>query len=356
MSSIPIVLFGAFDRHNLGDLLLGHAAALAAAPRPCLYAGLRAADLTAQGGFVVEPVNEILDGWRERFGAASPDLVHVGGEILDTDAWEAAVMLLDAPAAAAVVARLDADPAGRAAWAAGFLASDRPAPYVMGRHALPAGSRLEFRALGGVGLARRDAAFKTAVAEALVAADSVTVRDHRTRAALAALGIEAALAPDPVTDLGPWLARAIDGVPPLGRGYVACQCAASFGDDGSLDALAGALNGRGAPVVLFQAGAAPWHDDPAVYEGLMGRLTVPASRLPSLHLREICAVIARADLCISSSLHALLVAGLFGVPRAGLERTAGEGAKLRAYAETWGGFEVFSPNEIGNFFRSQQRL
>ncbi|MDI3515584.1 MAG: hypothetical protein PWP40_2813, partial [Rhodocyclaceae bacterium] len=44
----PLILFGAFDRHNLGDLLLGRiAAALAArfAPgRPLRWAGLAARD------------------------------------------------------------------------------------------------------------------------------------------------------------------------------------------------------------------------------------------------------------------------------------------------------------------------
>lgn len=346
VSSFPIVLFGAFDRHNLGDFLLGRAAALQAAPRPCLFAGLRAADLTARGGFAVARLQDLLASWRWRVGAVPLDLVHVGGEILDTDAWEAAVMLLDPSEADEVIARLDRNPSGRASWAADFLGTGRPVPYVVGRDCLPAGGRLEFRSAGGVGLGRRDRNFALAVAGALGSADQVTVRDGRTQKALAALGVTAELAPDPVTALGPWLASEVVAVPPPAGDYVAFQCAAGFGDDESLDALAAGLDRLGLPVLAFRAGAAPWHDDLAVYGRILRRLRVPARILESLHVRDICAAIARSRLCLASSLHALLVAGMFGVPATGLEHREGEGEKLRAYAETWGGFQVVTADRI----------
>lgn len=346
MSSCPIVLFGAFDRHNLGDFLLGHAAALRAAPRSCLFAGLRSADYSALGGFPVESLGNVLAGWRQRFGAASLELVHVGGEILDTDAWEAAVMLLGPDEAPAVVSRLDADRPGRAAWAAGLLATDRPVPYVIGRDQLPAGSRLAFRAVGGVGLVRRDGDFARAVAAALGCADAVTVRDFRTQRALAGLGVVADLEPDPATALGPWLADKVIAVPPVSSEYVAFQCAASFGDDQTLAALAAALNRIGLPVVAFRAGAAPWHDDLAVYERLGRRLRVPIRIMDSLSIWDIAAAISRSRHCLASSLHALLVAGVCGVPATGLERRDGEGEKLRAYAETWGGFQIATADRL----------
>lgn len=346
MNDFPIVLFGAFDRHNLGDFLLARAAALRAGNRPCLFAGLRAVDLTTFGGPVVESVQQILAKWRQRFGSAPLDLVHVGGEILDTDGWEAAVMLLDPDRAAERIARLDRDAAGRAAWAAEFLERDSPAPYVLDRPEVATAGSIEFRAVGGVGLARRDRAFRRAVVAALSAADRVTVRDRRTQAALVADGVQAELEADPATSLGLWLAEEVAVVPPVGSDYIAVQLAGDFGDDATLDALAATLNAHSCPVRLFRAGAAPWHDDPAVYERLLQRLRVPAAILASLHVRDICALIARARFCLASSLHAVLVAGLFGVPAVGLERRSGEGAKLHAYTETWGGFAVRAPDSI----------
>lgn len=346
MSDGPIVLFGAFDRHNLGDFLLGQAAARQAAPRPCLFAGLRAADWRPCGGFAVQSIGAVLAGWKRRFGEAPFDLIHVGGEILDTDAWEAAVMLLDGAEAADVIRRLDRDAAGRMAWAAGFLGCASPSPYVFDRSAAPWVRHVEFRGVGGVGLAQRDPAFRRSVATALAGADLMTVRDGRTRAALAALGIEAAVQLDPVTTLGFWLATEVAPVPSGVRDYVAVQFAASFGDDATLAALAAALDRLALPVLLFRAGAAPWHDELDVYARFCCHLRMPVRRIDSLHVRDICAAIAGARLCLASSLHVLLVAGRFGVPAIGLERLDGEGAKLRAYAETWGGFAVVTPDAI----------
>lgn len=47
---IPTLLFGAFDRHNFGDLLFAHIAATLLDGRPLLFAGLLARDLRAHGG------------------------------------------------------------------------------------------------------------------------------------------------------------------------------------------------------------------------------------------------------------------------------------------------------------------
>lgn len=156
----------------------------------------------------------------------------------------------------------------------------------------------------------------------------------------------AGLEPDPAVALGPWLIEQVAAVPPVPGDYVAFQCAASFGDDRSLASLAAALDRLGLPVLAFRAGTAPWHDDPAVYGRLARRLRVPIRILDSLHVRDICGAIACSRLCLASSLHALLVAGACDVPATGLERRAGEGEKLQAYADTWGGFRVVTPDQL----------
>lgn len=340
----PLVLFGAFDRHNLGDLLLAHVAQRTAAPRRCLFAGLRAADLRALGGFAVHAWPALLATWRRDYGAAPLELLHVGGEVLDTDAWEAAVMLLPAEEAAARVALLDRQPAARAVWAADFLGSGRLAPYVVAADACGDGGGVqivsEFRAVGGVGLAGRPAAFQAEIVGALQAARAVTVRERTTQAALAALGVAAALEPDPVSRAAMLFAGEVAAQPRPPGDYLAVQCAASFADDATLAALARALDARALPVVLFVAGRAPWHDDVAVLQRLAGRLRVPATVAGRATVWESCALIAGARGCVASSLHALIVAGAFAVPALGIEARAGGAAKLRAYAATWGGFEV----------------
>lgn len=352
----PLVLFGAFDRHNLGDLLLAEVAAWRALPRPSLFAGLCAADMRRYDSVVVRPIAEIAAGWPAVHGDAPMEVLHVGGEVLDTDAWEAATMLLPVEMAAERVATLDGRPRARMAWAASSLGTRRRVPYVVAP-GFVAVAATSFRAVGGVGLARRPAAYRRELVDALRQASAVSVRDDTTRRALYALGIDAALEPDPVAGAGEWLRRRVDAVPRNQGAYLAVQCAATFADESSLAAMAAALDALGLPVCLFAAGLAPWHDDPAVLRRLANRLRVPARVVGHGCIGEICALIAGARGCIASSLHALLVTGAFGVPALGIEARPGEGRKLRAYAGTWGGFRVstlvpFSASLVTDF-RSQ---
>jgi hypothetical protein len=108
-----VIVFGAFDRHNFGDLLFAHVAARLLQPRPVAFAGLADRDLTVWGGHRVRGIADLAREWGDR----PADLVHAGGEILTCSLYEAAVMLLGQEEAASVAARLDGDPAGQADWA-----------------------------------------------------------------------------------------------------------------------------------------------------------------------------------------------------------------------------------------------
>lgn len=256
----PLILFGAFDRHNLGDLLLGRIAAeLAAHPLPgrdVRFAGLAARDLRADGGARVQALAELVLEWHPapREGAPAwlpaspPALIQVGGEILGCSAWEAAVMLLDPAGAARAIAVHDRDPVAREAWARQTLESTRGLPYLAAHAALPPGTRIVHTGIGGVGFAALPAALRAEALDEMRAAARVQVRDRRTRDALAAAGIEAELVPDPAVLverlLGAEVARhAALGEPAMLRarfahGYVAVQLAAELGDDATLAALA----------------------------------------------------------------------------------------------------------------------
>lgn len=323
----PLVFFGAFDRHNLGDILLGHVAAeeLSGAAGDRTFAGLAARDLTPWGGQRVAALDALT---------APLTLIHVGGELLDCAAAQAAYML-DAPA----------------------LRWRRQAPYVVARHELPPGSRVEFRAVGGVELAERDAPFRDEVLAALREAGRVSVRERTTQALLADAGIDAALVPDPVTRIDALFgariragARArIRTKTRRGDPYLAVQFAAECGDDATLAAFARGLERIGLPVVLFRAGAAPWHDALEPYRRLAGRCALPVQIFESLDVWDICALIAGSRGSIGSSLHGRLVAEAFGVPALSLERESGAAKKLRAYLATWSpGCVPFAPEAFAD--------
>ncbi len=359
----PLVLFGAFDRHNLGDLLLARIAearALAEGRGAC-FAGLAACDLRLVGGVAVDTLGSIAAGWRRRYGAQTLELVHVGGELLDCDAWEAAVMLASSAKASAAIAALDRDPAARASWAAERLGSSRQAPYVVSAQDLPPGSRMEFRAVGGVGLARRSDKFRDEVLAALRQADTVSVRDRITQEQLRAAGVAVTLAPDPVVQIVEWLGAEIRTHAGAGEsaavarecpdGYVAVQFAAEHGDDRSLDALARRLTSycrsHGGSVVLFRAGAAPWHDSSEAYRRLLRRAEAGGRLFSSLHVLDIAALIAGARACFSSSLHCRIIAQAYGVPVESILTSPGQAAKLAAWIATWEGTDRsgFQPND-----------
>jgi hypothetical protein len=280
------------------------------------------------------------------------NLIHVGGELLTCTAWQAAVMLLDPADAVAAIARYDDDPVAAAEWAARQLGTSRTIPYVVGRGDIAPGGRLIFNAVGGVEWRFLTAAQREEVKTVLKQADWVSVRDHITQRALRADGFDVPLCPDPAVMVAECFGEVIrkhqqqgamkDIQAAFPQGYLACQFSGEFADDASLDALAHGLSraasATGLGLALFRAGAAPWHDDPTLLERLQRRLPPNSVRLfLSLHLWDICALIAASRGVVGSSLHSRIVALAYGLPRVSLmpPQQGGRPDKRTAFAETW---------------------
>ena len=147
---VPLILFGAFDRHNFGDLLLGRIAARTTGRADAIAAGLAARELRRAGGFAVAALDDIVAA---QAGHAF-DLLQVGGEILGCSRYEAAVMLLAPDEAARIVARLDRDTTAREHWAAGQPGTARELPYVASRGDVPGVRRILHARIVGEAFAR----------------------------------------------------------------------------------------------------------------------------------------------------------------------------------------------------------
>lgn len=356
----PTVLFGAFDRHNFGDLLFPHIAAALLPGRELVFAGLAARDLRPFGGHRVEALADVAAAWGHHPEQPEhPDhpvhLLHVGGEILTCTAWQAAVMLRPPEQAPATVAYLEARPEEKEAWTRARLGRPDLAPYTVSRHLFPQAARISYNAVGGVALDRCAPAYRAEVLAKLKQTDAVGVRDRQTLAHLEAAGIAARLMPDPAVLVAELFGAAIRQHAQQGevarlrhtfpQGYLAVQCSADFGDDATLATLAAQLDtvatATGLGVALFRAGAAPWHDDLATLERLAARMhTRAVAVFRSLHLWDICALIASSRAFCGSSLHGRIVAMAFGLPR--LNLCAGTpnamyamASKQAAYAATW---------------------
>lgn len=343
-----VVVFGAFDRHNLGDLLFPHVIAKLLACDDVIFAGLAERDMRVHGGHAVQALAQLAAS----HGKDRVHILHPGGEILTCCDWEAAVMLLPQQQAQEIIARLDTHSDERRAWAHAQTDLDALAPYMASRAMFPCASSFSYHAVGGVDLERLDPGMGAEVLSKLAQADDVSVRDIRTQNGLAAAGIVARLVPDPAVMVAELFGANIraykerSGAADLQRmfpkGYVAVQFSADFGDDRTLGVLASELdrvsNESGLGIVFFRAGAAPWHDDLACYERISARMNVSRTQLfRSLEIWDICALIAHAEAYSGSSLHARIVAMAFGLPRVnfGHPARANDTTKQSAFAATW---------------------
>ncbi|MCK0506169.1 polysaccharide pyruvyl transferase family protein [Aromatoleum anaerobium] len=347
-ANIPTILFGAFDRHNFGDLLFPHVVAAMLDDENPVFAGLVDADLRRFGGHAVSAIAPLAAAWGER----PVNIIHVGGEILTCGAWHAAVMLLPPQQAHEAITRLDARPREALEWAQRRLGTRALAPYCLPKGLFSGAAHVIFNAVGGTELGQCDAALRAEVLANLHAAEEVGVRDRETLAQLAAAGVPARLVPDPAVMVAALFGERIARHARAGeiaqiraafpQGYLAVQFSADFGDDATLDAIAAGLErsarSSGHGVALFRAGAAPWHDDRACYARLVARLpATPVRILESLDIWDICALIAASQGYCGSSLHGRIVAMAFALPRLNLLHPAAPGrpGKQTAFAATW---------------------
>lgn len=345
----PVVLLGAHDRHNFGDLLLGRVAARLLWPQPVLFAGLAARDLRADGGARVQALAQAAPP----IDAPPWPLLHVGGQLLSCSAWQAAAMLLPAAQAPAAIAYLAPRPLARRRWTRGVLGLDDHVPYLLPQGLAPRFAPVLALGVGGAGLERCPRRLRAEVLAKLRAMQAVAVRDGATQALLRAAGVSALLLPDPAALTARLFGRAIRRHAARGEvaalrarwrgGYLAVQIAAEFGDDATLAALAAGLDAvaqaRGLGLALFRAGTAPWHDDAAVLQRLAARLRAPAAVMGSVHLWDLCALLAGSAGYCGSSLHGRIVATAFGRPRLNLlppqTEVEADAAKHRAYVQSW---------------------
>ncbi|MCX7673098.1 MAG: polysaccharide pyruvyl transferase family protein [Thiobacillaceae bacterium] len=351
MTKAPLILFGACDRHNLGDLLLMRIAQALVAPRRVVVAGVAGRDLRPYGGPRTRALARVAQQWGRRHRDAPADLLHVGGELITCSLYEAAVMTLEPAAAAAVIALYDRDPSARQHWAQQVLQLRQRLAYLADKGLFARPGRFLHLALGGVEFARLPPDARAEAVRRLSSSDALTVRDRISRDALARVGIAAGLVPDAAVLTAELFGRRIAAHARAGeaalvagrfpQGYAAVQFAAEFGDDATLSGLAAALDciaaQTGWGLVLFRAGAAPWHDDREVYLRLLQRLKAPAHLFDALNIWQICALLSHARLYLGSSLHGRIVAACFGVPGISLVPSVEQmrTGKAAAYLATW---------------------
>lgn len=347
-STEPTILFGAFDRHNFGDLLFPHITAAMLGETHILFVGLAEKDLRCYGGHRVRGLAQLVED-RENFPAK---IIHVGGEILSCDIWQAAVMLLPPDRAKKVIRYFDNRPEEKLEWARNQLGISFLAPYSLPPGLFNRESRIIYNAVGGVELNNCCNEMRAEIMANLKAANAVSVRDKQTLTQLEDAGIKALLVPDPAVMVAELFGKQIRQHANEGevaqiltvfpRGYIAVQFSADFDNDVILKRIAAQLdqvsNSTGYGVVFFRAGAAPWHDDLLCYQRTVARMHTRSVRIAtSLNLWDICALIAHCRIYCGSSLHGRIVAMAYALPRISLIHPGqlNQSTKQAAFATTW---------------------
>lgn len=344
-----IIVCSAFDRHNFGDLLFAHLASALLKNKNILFAGLAERDMRPYGGHAVRSVSHLAQQMQD----APVRILHAGGELLTCSAWEAAVMLLPGPAAHEVIMRSGGNTKVQERWAHAFLGLSDSAPYMVSRALFPRARAFVYNAVGGTDLPARAPALQKEVADKLAQAAVVGVRDRLTLASVYTKEINPVLMPDSAVMVADLFAATIDRRARQGEvarvretfphAYLAVQFSADFARHAFLEQLAAQLAhvamAQRCAIVLFRAGAAPWHDDLDCYRQLAARLhQVPVHIFQSLNIWDICALIAHSRGYCGSSLHGRILALAFGLPRLNLrhpDQPLALPSKQEAFVRAW---------------------
>ena len=117
--------------------------------------------------------------------------------------------------------------------------------------------------------------------------------------------------------------------------YVAVQLSSAFTEKYTPETIAVQLDKvhdlTNMTAVFFRAGAAPFHDTLESYHGVIKHMKSPALIFHSLHVFRIVALISRASLVLSTSLHVRIMAFIHRRPR----MTVCTGSKQKDFVASW---------------------
>ncbi|MBG6214159.1 polysaccharide pyruvyl transferase WcaK-like protein [Cryobacterium sp. CAN_C3] len=328
-----MLLVGAYERDNFGDLLFYHLTSDYMGRRNLAAGSIIAADMTRLIGTRVHAHNDLLS-------TKEWDVVWVvGGEVGGVDTEGALAMSLD-DVEGQIFDKAGAEGRDAIAQFLSGAGSGKPAYIpILKDFPLNSGTPLILNSVGlGNMLTEGMSPGTDAAISAIRAASTVVVRDQASHDYTASIGVTSVLSPDMVHAISiryPELAVSGEGHKPYfifqSNGHIINQT----GVEQIGEALAHVASITGWRPAFFLAGTARHHDRLDQYQGITRVLRriapglVPAE-ITTRNPMELAAHIARSKLWIGSSLHGRIISGSYSRPRVSLEN-----AKVATYAETW---------------------
>ncbi|MCL6260676.1 polysaccharide pyruvyl transferase family protein [Aquiflexum sp. TKW24L] len=341
-----ILVIGAFDRYNYGDLLF-----------PLIiekqlntynidfefhFFGLVESDLSKEGGFPTEDLQAFYKACQN-----PTDKVHVivaGGEALGVT-WHSLLAALNKTYQKIhryhirISKIVDLNGIARK-----VLGGKTILPFVFTKSDFPGVKSVILNSLGGSGLKKAQFEQYDFLKKKLIRADYLAVRDKTTVSNLKENGVNAQLFPDsailmsefyPVTILETQITNEVRSYVKENKGsYVFFQInkKTTVGKEDLIAAELDKIQEReNVKICLCPIGKALNHDDHLALEAVKGKMISPATYFDADNIWDIMYLIANSKCYIGTSLHGAITALSYAVPHVGLKVE-----KLDAYLNTWG--------------------
>lgn len=349
-----VIVYGAYDRHNYGDLLFAIILKryLEADNRfSVLVAATKSSNLSRYGALPTIPLKKALEATR-----AQPNtlLIVAGGECL-TAQWESIIGYL-APQALYYPIKASPYLLGqklfiRISRALTSIPSDLP--LVLGEREFP-GLQVMYNSVGGNEISRKKPLINAAIERNLKDCSYVSVRDRETSAELDKLGVKHNLVPDSailISDIFPQ--DTVVSEP----GHIVFHVSDHHAKR-RVEAIAQQLTElsvtTGLKIALLTIGKAPGHSDDEPLDKLQSLLGEHAYRVNSGNIDDIIRCIATSKLYCGTSLHGAITALAYAVPQIALlpKRVV----KLSSFLETWAPKQSCGFAEVGEISRTAAAL
>lgn len=341
-----ILIIGAFDRYNYGDLLfpliIEKQLNTYGKDFQYQYFGLVDSDLSKEGGRPTQGLTAFYEQLSDPDEKAS--VIIAGGEALGVT-WNSLYAALSAP-----FQKVNRHHVKLSKFinlnrvAKKLLKGKTTLPFVFDQSDFPGLKKVLLNSLGGSGLSKTFFKRYPFLQSKLQGADYLAVRDGLTIENLRQNGVEAHLFPDsailmsefyPVDQLQKSVTPAVaEYVERYSGRYVFFQINKKT-TVGKEELLAGELNKiyehDKTEICLCPIGKALNHDDDEALKALQSKLPCPSTYFDAENIWDIMYLIANAKAYIGTSLHGAITSMSYAVPHVGLVVE-----KLDAYLETWG--------------------
>jgi Polysaccharide pyruvyl transferase len=347
MSDRKIVLFGAFDRFNYGDLLFPiifcklHEA-VDKVGSDIEFVGLRQSNLSRFGGFPTQPVSYLTNSDNLPDGSV---VVVAGGELIGQSWAEMHGSLI--PPRLTLVPRvlnklISQERLNR--FSRRYFAADWEFPYVVCSDDFGNEVSVVYNTVGALSLARRDHPTNERVHKALSKATFLSVRDATSQKLLNKDQDIAKLFPDSAMLVSKLFPKEVlldlvnaetrDFLRGQQKGHLCFQISRGSAER-HIATIANQLDHIYAKfalqIVLLPIGRATYHEDQTALQAIKRRMRSPAVLPKPNGVYDIMALLSYAKVVVGTSLHGIITGMSYGVPYVALTGVD----KLQVFLDTW---------------------